>query len=325
MLTTRAGSIPHVTDSTEVEAAGGLPVFISWSLSLSEEVAKALRNWLPGIVPGVDPWFSGEDIETGKFWQPELNKSLERSTVGVVVVTSANANRPWLNFEAGRLSSRIESHGGVVMPLLIDLDLSDAIGGPITTLNAVTFGEEGIWRIVKAIHDRSGTNLTEAMLRQLFELNWPALSSQVGDVTANDHASASDSAKPAKRQTADVLEELVYALAELRQDVARIDSRRDESSQRYPAELGSASLHVRDLVAGLIGAAKATEYFARNIKEERERYEVAKVMKRVLDNFRIVVNSRGINRQIVLGRLEELEQVVNELAGHHGLGSYELQ
>jgi hypothetical protein len=96
---------------------------------------------------------------------------LERSTVGIVVVTPANANRPWLNFEAGRLSSKIESKGGVVMPLLVNLELADITGTPLSTLNAVTFNEGGIWKIVKAIHERTGSDVSTSMLKNLLICN----------------------------------------------------------------------------------------------------------------------------------------------------------
>ena len=209
------------TPTATVAAQDKLPVFISWSLPLSEQIASILRQWLVDVVPSIAPWFSGNDIETGKFWQLELFKSLERSTVGIVVVTPANANRPWLNFEAGRLSSKIESKGGVVMPLLVNLELADITDSPLSTLNAVTFNEAGVWKIVKAIHERTGNDATEAMLRGLFDLHWDKLSENV--VAAIDEAVAKDAgdARPEKREISDVLEDLVVTVGELRQNMQR--------------------------------------------------------------------------------------------------------
>jgi hypothetical protein len=180
-----------------------------------------LRHWLVDVVPSITPWFSGDDIETGKFWQLELLKSLERSTVGIVVITPANAHRPWLNFEAGRLSSSIESRGGVVMPLLVNLESADITGTPLSTLNAVTFNELGVWKIVNAIHERTGNDMNTTMLKNLFDLKWVELKQAVTD--AVDHAIRTDvdNVKPQQRDTSDVLEDLITTVNELRQDVRR--------------------------------------------------------------------------------------------------------
>jgi hypothetical protein len=230
-----------------VPAQGELPVFISWSLPLAEQVAKTLRQWLVEVVPGINPWFSGDDIETGKFWQLELFKSLERSTVGIVVITPANANRPWLNFEAGRLSSSIESRGGVVMPLLLNLELADIIGSPLSTLNAVTFNEDGVWKIVQAIHERTAVSLTETMLKGLFDLRWGELSTAVKDAIDAAVANDVENASPEKRETAVVLEDLVSEVRELRQDVRRNTG--DMVGSWSPINESAVQSEVRSIVA----------------------------------------------------------------------------
>jgi hypothetical protein len=204
-----------------IAAQGKLPVFISWSLPLGEQIGSILRDWLNEVVPSIKPWFSGEDIETGKFWQLELLKSLDRSTVGIVIVTPASANRPWLNFEAGRLSSSIESGGGVVMPLLVNMELSDITGTPLSTLNTVTFNESGVWKIVKAIHERTGNDMSTSMLKNLFDLQWAELFNAVDDAIAKAVVTDTDNARP-QRDTSVVLEDLIVTVNELRQEVRRV-------------------------------------------------------------------------------------------------------
>jgi hypothetical protein len=178
-----------------------------------------LRDWLDDVIPSIAPWFSGDDIETGKFWQSELFKSLDRSTVGIVVVTPTNVNRPWLNFEAGRLSSGIESKGGVVMPLLVNLKSADITGTPLSTLNVVTFSESGVWKIVKAIHERTGNDMTAKMLKDLFDLKWGELSDAVAAAIERAVAADADNAEPEEPNISKVLEDLVVTVNELRQDV----------------------------------------------------------------------------------------------------------
>ncbi len=40
-------------------------VFISWSGELSNKLAEAVRQWLPGVLQFVKPYFTPSDIEKG--------------------------------------------------------------------------------------------------------------------------------------------------------------------------------------------------------------------------------------------------------------------
>lgn len=86
---------------------GKLRVFISWSLPLSHDVALLLHDWIPRVIQSVDPWVSSEDIEKGTWWNQALIEAIDTATVGIVVITPANLNRAWLNFEAGALARAI--------------------------------------------------------------------------------------------------------------------------------------------------------------------------------------------------------------------------
>ena len=76
-------------------------VFISWSGGRSRAIAGALRDWLPAAVPGVEPWFSGEDIEAGAPWNEEILKALNETRVAVACVTPENLESAPIAFEAG--------------------------------------------------------------------------------------------------------------------------------------------------------------------------------------------------------------------------------
>jgi|ERR1051326_2559909 hypothetical protein len=45
-----------------------LEIFVSWSKSGSRQIAEALKEWLPHVLPGAKPWMSSEDITKGVPW-----------------------------------------------------------------------------------------------------------------------------------------------------------------------------------------------------------------------------------------------------------------
>jgi TIR domain len=84
-----------------------MKVFISWSGSISNEVAKVFANWLPCVLQSVGTFVSSEDIQKGAAWLDELNDALRSCCVGIVVLTKENIDAQWINFEAGAISSAL--------------------------------------------------------------------------------------------------------------------------------------------------------------------------------------------------------------------------
>jgi len=203
-----------------VEASNGkLPVFISWSQPLSGEVAKILRDWLRRLIQDIEPWHSGMDIEKGSFWNREIITNLQRATVGIIVVTPANMDRPWPNFEAGALTMAIEPLGGIVMPLLINMKGS-SFDGPMSSLQVTRFEKEDFYRLVEAINARTRNPLADDILRDEFDDKWPKLHNEVQSVL--DSALADDpvdNAAPEARPQEIVLEDLVSVVRDLRRDI----------------------------------------------------------------------------------------------------------
>ena len=77
-----------------------MQVFISWSGSESQAMAKALADWLPNVLQAAKPWFSPEHLQKGSRWAEELFSVLENSRVGVFCITPSNVHSPWVSFEA---------------------------------------------------------------------------------------------------------------------------------------------------------------------------------------------------------------------------------
>ena len=67
-----------------------MKIFISWSGSVSHQMAINLREWLPSILGGVETWVSSEDIHKGTRWSDELAKQLTETSFGIVCIDPSN-------------------------------------------------------------------------------------------------------------------------------------------------------------------------------------------------------------------------------------------
>ena len=101
-------------------------IFLSWSGSVSKQVASTLRDWLPKVIQAIDPWMSAEDIDKGSRWSSEVEEQLRTIKAGIICVTVENRAASWLNFEAGALSKTVDKE--MVCPFLFGLRPSDLTG-----------------------------------------------------------------------------------------------------------------------------------------------------------------------------------------------------
>jgi hypothetical protein len=131
-----------------VSQTGELRVFISWSGPRSCALAHALRQWLPLVLHYVEPWVSETDIYAGKRWSEVVATELEASNFGVLCVTPQSMSAPWLIFEAGALAKPLE---GFVVPLLLDVDLSD-LTGPLAQFQAKKTDRAGVLGLLQSIN-----------------------------------------------------------------------------------------------------------------------------------------------------------------------------
>ena len=113
-------------------------VFLSWSGTLSKEIATALREWLPDVVRDARPWLSAEDIGKGTVWPGEIQEALSHCKVGVCVLTRESLVSPWVLFEAGALYKAMND--SYVCTLVCDLE--PPITGPLGVFQATVCNEE---------------------------------------------------------------------------------------------------------------------------------------------------------------------------------------
>jgi hypothetical protein len=78
-------------------------LFISWSGNAGQKIAGALARFLPSSFSGFEPFVSTA-IGSGRRWNIELVRELEKAACGIICITPENVLSPWLIFEAGALS-----------------------------------------------------------------------------------------------------------------------------------------------------------------------------------------------------------------------------
>ena len=67
-----------------------MKIFISWSGSKSQEIAKLLKRWIPCVIQSAEPYFSSADIDKGARWSTDISKELQDASFGILCVTKEN-------------------------------------------------------------------------------------------------------------------------------------------------------------------------------------------------------------------------------------------
>ncbi len=178
-------------------------VFISWSGDLSNKLADAVREWLPGVLQFVKPYFTPSDIEKGAKWSSDISGELEKSDIGIICLTKDNLLQPWILFEAGSLSKNLDS--SKVCTLLFEVDSTD-LTGPLTTFQATKFEKNDFKKLVKTINDSDGeSKLDDAVFNEVFDMWWDKLEEKINNILSS-HKTHGETENRSER---DILEEIL--------------------------------------------------------------------------------------------------------------------
>ena len=154
-----------------------MKIFISWSGVTSQQIAQELRDFMPLVLQGVEPFITSVDIEKGARWQGEIAKQLDSSNYGLVCLTRQNLTSQWLAFEAGALSKHLE---GRVSTVLFNINHND-VEMPLGMFQGTLFRRDEFRQLVGNINNALPPELTrpEAQLSKLFDKFWPELEQAV--------------------------------------------------------------------------------------------------------------------------------------------------
>jgi TIR domain len=150
-------------------------VFVSWSGTKSRAVAEALRDWIPFVLPTVEPWMSATDIDRGARWSVEVASQLDSANVGIICLTPENLEAPWIlfEFEAGALSKILSK--SLVCTYLFQLRLAD-VRGPLAQFQPTMADNVETKRLVVSMNKALGPNMVpDSRLDKMFDRWWPEL------------------------------------------------------------------------------------------------------------------------------------------------------
>lgn len=179
-----------------------MKVFLSWSGPLSQRVAEILRKYLPVMIQGLRPFLSKHDVESGSRWSYRLARELEESSFGILCLTSANLDSPWLLFEAGALTKQAE---GQACGLLIGSLKPTDIRGPLSQFQHRTFSKDEFSSLVQDVNSKLEKPLEEQQLNLILDKWWPDID---GEYQSALKTVPSENQRQPRHQL-DILEELL--------------------------------------------------------------------------------------------------------------------
>lgn len=155
-----------------------MKVFISWSGN-SKGVAQAINKSLPSLFDDASPWIS-TDNRSGSIWLPAIDEQLSDTDFGIICVTKENQEAPWLNFEAGALSRRVDAKRELMPVLLIDFEGMSEVGGPIAGFQMQMATLDGFFTVMKDLNAcELGPQINERILRVRVEAAWKEIEKEV--------------------------------------------------------------------------------------------------------------------------------------------------
>lgn len=169
----KAGPSASPSAASQSSSDSGGFVFISWSGPVSHQIAIALREWLPIVLPDIEPWVSSEDIAKGTRWSPEVAAALEKASFGIVCLVPDNWREPWVIFEAGAISKQTKAR---LSPFLYHMTPGDLGRSPLAQFQCTTYDKDEVRKLVQSLNQVNAAHrISTERLDRTFEMCWPGL------------------------------------------------------------------------------------------------------------------------------------------------------
>lgn len=178
-------------------------IFISWSGETSMKIAEEIKNWIPKVLQSAKPYYTPSDIEKGAKWESEINEKLSECGVGIICLTNDNTEKPWILFEAGALSNKLET--SKVCPILFGIKKSD-VTGPLARFQLTDFNKADMLKLITSVNKSlEEKSIESALLIEMFDTFYPKLEEKVKKILD----SVNNPVVKPRRSDRDILEEVL--------------------------------------------------------------------------------------------------------------------
>lgn len=151
-------------------------VFISWSGEQSRGIARILKRSIREIVPKATIFMADRYTGVGSRWNIAIAEHLDRSDIGIFVVTPANLRSRWLNFEAGAIAKRLKR--AQVIPLLVGIENRE-LTGPLAEFQGLEWSGPSFHRMMKVINRATGSRTKNSRVAKRVRSRWARVNRRV--------------------------------------------------------------------------------------------------------------------------------------------------
>lgn len=160
-----------------------MDLLLTWSGTPSHDIASFFRDWLPQVVPGIQPWISSQDIAKGKKWFEELTAQMSKTNISITFITPGNVRSPWVFYEIGFIAAKMEN--GIVCPYLIGVDGDLVKDSPIGQLQWTNSNKDDTLLLIQSINkELGGKGHNPQLIEGNFNSQWPRLKRALEKVVA---------------------------------------------------------------------------------------------------------------------------------------------
>ena len=153
-------------------------VLLSWSKDQSKAVASAFYEWLPAVVPGIEPWMSSKDISKGREWFRELQDVLENTRICIICLTPENVRSPWIYYETGAIATN--GPDVLICPYLLGFSPPMLDDGPLGKWQCTVATYDDTWELIKSLNNNALDEKYDlAILKDNFQTHWPDFAKRI--------------------------------------------------------------------------------------------------------------------------------------------------
>ncbi|MCK4718405.1 MAG: TIR domain-containing protein [Thermoplasmata archaeon] len=279
-----------------------MEIFIAWSGARGKQVGEAFANWLPDVIQTCNPFFS-PDMEKGLNWSPKLSEQLQETDFGIVCITEDSTNAPWLLFEAGALSKKMEKSR--VCTFLYDIK-NAKLDGPLSKFQWTIYSKDDIQKLVADINKNNvpELRLTDERLKSAFEKYWPDLDEKLKNIppcptetvekTTAEREMLEELLETTRKIESSLTKKTTYSKTIQTVDAATYDGIAELYSKASPSMLDN---RVDNILASVY-----TQAFATLRAKEKDRFitsilvndaKTVEKVKKILDPIKAGVHGRG--------------------------------